>query len=75
MPPPIQLYLIEILRQTTTLCGAGGSNDRCILLKFYVKPQPGVGDFLGSRRCILLKFYVKPQPTTSTSGGQSVVSY
>ena len=44
---------------------------RCILLKFYIKPQlVAVYDLLG-RGCILLKFYIKPQPhyfTTWTEG-------
>ena len=34
------LYLIEILHQTTTLQPRAVSRDRCILLKFYIKPQP-----------------------------------
>ena len=34
------LYLIEILHQTTTKCGCGPCKQSCILLKFYIKPQP-----------------------------------
>ncbi len=34
-----QLYLIEILHQTTTFCRAVLSLMRCILSKFYIKPQ------------------------------------
>ena len=35
------LYLIEILHQTTTRGGQGPFGQRCILLKFYIKPQLG----------------------------------
>ena len=37
----------------------------CILLKFYIKPQPSdrVREFL--KGCILLKFYIKPQQDVS----------
>ena len=34
------LYLIEILHQTTTPTWAWTCSLRCILLKFYIKPQP-----------------------------------
>jgi len=34
------LYLIEILHQTTTKDGVVPIPHRCILLKFYIKPQP-----------------------------------
>ena len=34
---------------------------RCILLKFYIKPQPGRSSRLPNGSCILLKFYIKPQ--------------
>ena len=34
------LYLIEILHQTTTVKTAGCFQYRCILSKFYIKPQP-----------------------------------
>ena len=33
------LYLIEILHQTTTHRSPVGIVSRCILLKFYIKPQ------------------------------------
>ena len=35
----IQLYLIEILHQTTTCFAASRFSIRCILSKFYIKPQ------------------------------------
>ena len=34
-----ELYLIEILHQTTTLECPVYEDGRCILLKFYIKPQ------------------------------------
>ena len=36
----MRLYLIEILHQTTTNPHKTGFINRCILLKFYIKPQP-----------------------------------
>ena len=36
----IRLYLIEILHQTTTLGRRSRHGPRCILSKFYIKPQP-----------------------------------
>ena len=35
------LYLIEILHQTTTVRTSTGKFQRCILSKFYIKPQLG----------------------------------
>ena len=34
---------------------------RCILLKFYIKPQRSIGPWFCASCCILLKFYIKPQ--------------
>ena len=34
---------------------------RCILSKFYIKPQHGCGPKQNSNSCILSKFYIKPQ--------------
>ena len=59
----ISLYLIEILHQTTTRKEALIRLIRCILLKFYIKPQPAGPHDCRSGRCILLKFYIKPQPS------------
>ena len=39
---PFRLYLIEILHQTTTLKRFILTLLRCILSKFYIKPQPGL---------------------------------
>ena len=36
----MQLYLIEILHQTTTYIREAETLRRCILSKFYIKPQP-----------------------------------
>ncbi len=55
------LYLIEILHQTTTLRRTGRKSSRCILSKFYIKPQPRPEPSLFAGGCILSKFYIKPQ--------------
>ena len=57
----LELYLIEILHQTTTKANVGDTPECCILSKFYIKPQPEeepANDYLS---CILSKFYIKPQ--------------
>ena len=56
-----QLYLIEILHQTTTDFDAVPSSCRCILSKFYIKPQLLCFPRVAIHRCILSKFYIKPQ--------------
>ena len=38
------------------------NTDSCILLKFYIKPQPETTIKTIGESCILLKFYIKPQP-------------
>ena len=55
------LYLIEILHQTTTVDNSLHPLVRCILLKFYIKPQLHSDSFEYASGCILLKFYIKPQ--------------
>ena len=57
----IALYLIEILHQTTTRGWLTLWIGRCILSKFYIKPQPGAVLCFVGRCCILSKFYIKPQ--------------
>ena len=37
------------------------NTDSCILLKFYIKPQPETTIKTIGESCILLKFYIKPQ--------------
>ena len=69
------LYLIEILHQTTTFCGFFPLFQRCILLKFYIKPQPSSIFLVLRICCILLKFYIKPQHRRSYLVLPSVVSY
>ena len=59
--PAAELYLIEILHQTTTTTLIGTKTRRCILLKFYIKPQQAFWTLVSSISCILLKFYIKPQ--------------
>ena len=39
-PATFELYLIEILHQTTTKRSRTRDRSRCILSKFYIKPQP-----------------------------------
>ena len=56
------LYLIEILHQTTTIVCTMRFDQRCILSKFYIKPQPSPRSTAMLPRCILSKFYIKPQP-------------
>ena len=41
----IGLYLIEILHQTTTVLGGNTALVGCILSKFYIKPQPDIGQY------------------------------
>ena len=57
----VELYLIEILHQTTTARSPQAWSFRCILSKFYIKPQQRVRHKLGHSCCILSKFYIKPQ--------------
>ena len=69
------LYLIEILHQTTTAELAEQLLERCILSKFYIKPQPCMQSFGHERCCILSKFYIKPQLSASHCLQVWVVSY
>ena len=55
------LYLIEILHQTTTASAPSPWPLRCILSKFYIKPQPSARVRESLKGCILSKFYIKPQ--------------
>ena len=57
----LPLYLIEILHQTTTLGTISHLPQRCILSKFYIKPQQYRPYDISRKRCILSKFYIKPQ--------------
>ena len=72
---PLRLYLIEILHQTTTMFAVTRLLFRCILSKFYIKPQ--LRRFAGfpGWRCILSKFYIKPQLVASARSACVVVSY
>ena len=69
------LYLIEILHQTTTSSKAQEMQPRCILSKFYIKPQPVFVSYCFCRSCILSKFYIKPQHRWCSPYGGIVVSY
>ena len=61
--PDDELYLIEILHQTTTDGVTLVFLGRCILSKFYIKPQHGSVLYQEGGGCILSKFYIKPQPS------------
>ena len=62
---PRALYLIEILHQTTTPLLRCSPPLRCILSKFYIKPQLVARNERKEHGCILSKFYIKPQPRVS----------
>ena len=51
------------------------NTDSCILLKFYIKPQPETTIKTIGPRCILLKFYIKPQLRRWRQCHYVVVSY
>ena len=72
LPP---LYLIEILHQTTTFTLIVSLSYRCILSKFYIKPQLGRLYEFSCRGCILSKFYIKPQQRMLPFNLSRVVSY
>ena len=57
----VLLYLIEILHQTTTPSCILFPVCRCILSKFYIKPQRFCRFGKFHTGCILSKFYIKPQ--------------
>ena len=69
------LYLIEILHQTTTAAEEQAEPQRCILSKFYIKPQRPFRSYIPSPCCILSKFYIKPQHQNSSLVPRRVVSY
>ena len=46
-------------------------NSRCILSKFYIKPQRSDVNSVSFASCILSKFYIKPQPKICKSGMSS----
>ena len=70
-----QLYLIEILHQTTTRPPMVDGPLRCILSKFYIKPQPKGTHKRARYGCILSKFYIKPQLVFISFPPTRVVSY
>ena len=69
------LYLIEILHQTTTCGKCDECLRRCILSKFYIKPQRWPRRAVRESRCILSKFYIKPQLPAMAGDLLKVVSY
>ena len=72
---PFRLYLIEILHQTTTLKRFILTLLRCILSKFYIKPQQRRQNRYDKDCCILSKFYIKPQLRLAFFFQFVVVSY
>ena len=72
---PHWLYLIEILHQTTTLVPTLTRLCRCILSKFYIKPQLVESARIACVGCILSKFYIKPQRPAGQFSNAIVVSY
>ena len=75
LSPLVLLYLIEILHQTTTYNPYVASWSRCILSKFYIKPQHPRLFKLSRPCCILSKFYIKPQHFDFEKRINYVVSY
>ena len=71
----LELYLIEILHQTTTRYRQRLCCRRCILSKFYIKPQLSRYEMIRAKCCILSKFYIKPQLVRNYYGYSQVVSY
>ena len=59
-----QLYLIEILHQTTTSGDGLGSTQKLYLIEILHQTTTRVQTKSNQRRCILSKFYIKPQPST-----------
>ena len=72
----VALYLIEILHQTTTAPFSMTLQFRCILSKFYIKPQLSMAPSKSTVSCILSKFYIKPQlePNTNTPSSGCILS-
>ena len=70
-----ELYLIEILHQTTTWVLLGIRGSSCILSKFYIKPQLSTTPPKRKSSCILSKFYIKPQRQRLAKQIRRVVSY
>ena len=70
-----ELYLIEILHQTTTKPVQQECFRRCILSKFYIKPQHVSKATHAWPCCILSKFYIKPQQRPPPVEVPAVVSY
>ena len=69
------LYLIEILHQTTTIACTMRFDRRCILSKFYIKPQP-YDEVLGQLNVVSYRNSTSNHNgVNATMSGSSVVSY
>ncbi len=70
-----QLYLIEILHQTTTPAASGRRFAKLYLIEILHQTTTSEPSQRGSNRCILLKFYIKPQLLSCFRAVIRVVSY
>ena len=70
-----ELYLIEILHQTTTNGGANGVVKSCILSKFYIKPQHITPDYLSYKVVSYRNSTSNHNPIGDHVTAPSVVSY
>ena len=70
-----QLYLIEILHQTTTTRTHSKEVNRLYLIEILHQTTTGSRRRRHRRSCILSKFYIKPQPACFSGARRIVVSY
>ena len=71
----LELYLIEILHQTTTLRMASSPRFLLYLIEILHQTTTPARHMLVVRRCILSKFYIKPQRSLQLIVILPVVSY
>ena len=70
-----KLYLIEILHQTTTPSDALSSRRWLYLIEILHQTTTNPCQYTLWESCILLKFYIKPQPVLPKESPCLVVSY
>ena len=70
-----ELYLIEILHQTTTRRNVKRSPDRLYLIEILHQTTTIDANEPAIHGCILSKFYIKPQQRFVSKGNINVVSY
>ena len=71
----LELYLIEILHQTTTSCRTSATSDCCILSKFYIKPQQRIRHKIGHSVVSYRNSTSNHNSYVLDSNNPSVVSY